>query len=283
MIQVGGTSRSGIFELKNNTDPAYQMVVTYAASEGIMVTFTDETSGWTAWGQTVKPGDKIALPKAPEKEGFVFRDWTYSGQSYQPGDIVEINKTGISFTAHYSKKEVGTLKVTFLDHNGNTLFVNDKVKPGETVAAPSAPVGYIYTWNSSELENIKEDKTIRPSGFSCADGYIENGSGGCEIKVEEVKFTVRFFDTFNGVMSEQSIVQGSSAVAPQAPTKDKYQFTGWDKDFSNVQSNLDIYPVFGACSDPNGDINNGCEVSVPDPEQPDISTTEESSEENAEG
>ncbi len=283
VIQVGGVTRTSSFELRNNSN-TYQMTVTYLPEDPLkgkdtMVTFADETNGWTAWGQKAKIGDKLVLPTAPEKDGFKFRDWTYNGQSYQAGDMVEITKIGTTFTAHYSKDDNKddnkTYTVTFLDHNGNVLAVYDKVKSGSNVTAPSAPKGYAYTWNTSDLENIKANKTIKPAGVSCADGYIDNGYG-CEIK-SQISFTVKFYDAYNGVISEQSIIQGSAAIAPGAPSKDKYQFTGWDTDFSNVQSSLDIHPVFGACSDPNGDINNGCEVPSVDPEQPEISSGEESS------
>ncbi len=289
-IQVGGVNKNGIFELKNNTDSAYQLTITYipkGLSTGeTMVTFIDETGGWTSYGIEAKIGDTILLPDAPEKQGFVFRDWTNGGKSYHPGDGVKISKSGMTFTAHYSKADEKTYKVIFKDHKGNVLK-ETSVKQGESVSVPNAPKGYVYTWDMSKLENIKEDITLSPSNFSCADGYTDDGKGGCEIKQETpdpIKFTVRFYDAYNGVMSEQIIVQGSAAMAPSAPSKDKYQFTGWDKDFSNIQSDLDVYPTFNACSDPNASIENGCEVTeVPDPEVPEESSSEEPTPENSEG
>ena len=52
---------------------------------------------------------------------------------------------------------------------------------------------------------------------------------------------------------------GGAAVAPTTPTRDGYDFAGWDTDFSNVTSNLTvtaqyieaINSVFPAFTDPN--------------------------------
>lgn len=81
------------------------------------------------------------------------------------------------------------------------------------------------------------------------------------------QFTVKFFDRPDGngqaqVISEEPVTRGEDATDPVAdlseaqlkaklhfpddPTDSfqKYGFTGWDKSFTNVQSDLRIYPVF---------------------------------------
>ena len=51
-------------------------------------------------------------------------------------------------------------------------------------------------------------------------------------------YTVTFKDWDGTILSEQLVVQGSAAPAPSVPTREGYQFIGWDVDFSNVTSDL---------------------------------------------
>ena len=52
--------------------------------------------------------------------------------------------------------------------------------------------------------------------------------------------TVRFFDADGSLISEQIVPSGNSAVAPTPPTIAGKVFAGWNKNFSNVLSDLDI-------------------------------------------
>ncbi|MBO4250469.1 MAG: BspA family leucine-rich repeat surface protein [Paludibacteraceae bacterium] len=53
-------------------------------------------------------------------------------------------------------------------------------------------------------------------------------------------FTVRFEDHDGTLLKEMQVAQGGKAVAPDDPYRDGYTFTGWDTDFSNVQSDLTV-------------------------------------------
>ena len=57
------------------------------------------------------------------------------------------------------------------------------------------------------------------------------------LTVKYPTYTVTFSDGEN-IISEQSVVYGESAIAPEDPTKEGYIFDGWDKTFNNVKSNL---------------------------------------------
>ena len=65
----------------------------------------------------------------------------------------------------------------------------------------------------------------------------------------ECGFTERFlvvFENDNGtVLDSQRIEYGKAAVAPLSPSKgEKYQFHGWDKDYSNVTSDLTVTATY---------------------------------------
>ena len=63
-------------------------------------------------------------------------------------------------------------------------------------------------------------------------------------------YMVRFFDDLGGLISQQTIEYGMSATAPADLTKVhpniayNYVFNGWSEDYTYVQSNLNIYPIF---------------------------------------
>ncbi len=66
-----------------------------------------------------------------------------------------------------------------------------------------------------------------------------------EEEPEEITyFTVTFMDVNGNVLSSSSIESGASASAPVAPTIEGYEFIGWDSDFSSVQADLTIRPIY---------------------------------------
>lgn len=56
--------------------------------------------------------------------------------------------------------------------------------------------------------------------------------------------TVAFVDSEGKVISVQSVFIGKSAVAPTAPAREGYTFTGWDKTFDNIKDNLVVTAVY---------------------------------------
>ena len=65
-------------------------------------------------------------------------------------------------------------------------------------------------------------------------------------KWEIKKYTVTFKVDGEQYGEVQTVNHGSAATAPADPTKTNYTFTGWDKDFSNVTSNLTVNAEFEA-------------------------------------
>ena len=57
-------------------------------------------------------------------------------------------------------------------------------------------------------------------------------------------YLVQFFGFNEVLLSSQDVEHGTAAVAPEAPKVDHYDFVGWDKEFTNITSNLDVYALY---------------------------------------
>ena len=91
--------------------------------------------------------------------------------------------------------------------------------------------GYHFTkWNDGNTNN---PRTIDPSEEKTYTASFEIN-----------KYQVRFFGYNGTLLSKQSVTHGTSAIAPEAPQVEHYDFIGWDKEYTNVTSNLDVYAIY---------------------------------------
>ncbi len=73
------------------------------------------------------------------------------------------------------------------------------------------------------------------------------------VEPEVETYIVKFMDWDGTVLDTQTIECGMSATAPADPTRDGYEFTGWDTNFSNVQSDLVVTATYTPLTLVNGD------------------------------
>ena len=66
-----------------------------------------------------------------------------------------------------------------------------------------------------------------------------NGYGVYEMTAPSIS-VVTFVDWDGAVLKTEQIYKGDAATAPDTPTRYGYIFTGWDKDFSNVTSDMTV-------------------------------------------
>ena len=127
------------------------------------------------------------------------------------------------YTVTYEEPvQVKTYTVTFVDWNG-TVLKTQTVEEGSSATAPSNPSreGYNFTGWDKSFNNITANVTI---------------TAQYSIKT----YTVIFKDYDGTTLKTQTVNHGSAATAPNNPTRDGYTFTGWDKAFNNVTSDLTI-------------------------------------------
>ena len=121
--------------------------------------------------------------------------------------------------------------VTFKDWDG-TVLKTEQVEEGQSATAPANPTRYGYTFTGwdNNFSNVQSDLIITAQ-------YTQNPPS-------ITYYTVTFKDWNGTVLKTEQVEEGHSATAPANPTRDGYTFTGWDKDFSNVQSNLIVTAVY---------------------------------------
>ncbi len=106
-----------------------------------------------------------------------------------------------------------------------------EVEEGKAATRPADPTkeGYEFTGWDKDFSNVKAN--------------LEINAQFKEIIKEATKYTVKFL-VDGKVVDTQEVEEGKAATKPADPSKEGYEFTGWDKDFSNVKSNLEINATF---------------------------------------
>lgn len=97
---------------------------------------------------------------------------------------------------------------------------------------------------------------------------IDAGYVGVTDTPSSTTYTVIFKDYDGTVLKTESVAQGKSATAPANPSRDGYVFTGWDKAFSNITSDIVVTAQYekitGAylkCDDYS--VDKGSTISIP--------------------
>ncbi|WP_158585026.1 InlB B-repeat-containing protein [Lacrimispora algidixylanolytica] len=110
--------------------------------------------------------------------------------------------------------------------------------------------------------NVDSISTPTKSGYTFEGWRLGSGSGdyiasGTEINCgssgkvtwvfpsfKPLENTVTFLDIDGNKLSEQIVLTGNSATAPEAPKVAGKLFKGWDKNFTNVSSTLVVRPIY---------------------------------------
>ncbi len=140
------------------------------------------------------------------------------------------------FNSSAASKTATIYTVTFKDWDGTTLKTQ-KVLTGHSATAPANPTrtGYTFTGWDKSFTNVTSNLTVTA-------------------QYTIITYTVTFKDWDGTVLKTQTVNHGASATAPANPTRPGYIFTGWNKDFSNVTSNLTVTAQYSI--NPLGEVTN---------------------------
>lgn len=198
-------------------------VVTVTSNTFFTVTFLNE-DGTTLQTTQVREGE---MPKytgtAPTKTASAEYVYTFAGWSPE----FVIATADATYTATYTESK-RKYTIQFLNYNGSLLQssqVEYGVMPEYTGATPVRPsnaqYNYMFDAWTPEITIVTKDANYTATFTS----FIR-------------QYKVTFLDWDGTQLSEQVVDYGGAAVAPTAPTRDGYTFIGWDKDFSNIKSDL---------------------------------------------
>ena len=170
--------------------------------------------------EQVEQGKSATAPASPTREGYTFKGWDKDFSNVQ---------SDLTVTAQYEQNAPDPIYYTviFQDWDGTTLKT-EQVEQGKSATAPATPVreGYTFKGWDKDFSNVQSDLTVTAQ-------YEQNAP-------EPIYYTVTFQDWDGSVLKNEQVEQGKSATAPAAPVREGYTFIGWDKDFSNVQSDLTV-------------------------------------------
>ena len=123
---------------------------------------------------------------------------------------------------HLVPVEADTHTVKFVDSDGKTPISVQTVQNGEAAVAPdmTGDEGFLY-WDT-DFSEITGDVTVTA-----------------------VRRHTVTFRTYDGTLIvRKETVTGGTVIAPEAPLRDGYLFTGWSKDFSAVTGDLSIRATY---------------------------------------
>lgn len=114
----------------------------------------------------------------------------------------------------------------------------------KAVAATCTETGLTEGKHCSECNEVLiAQETVKANGHNYTEGVCHCGAKDPGY-VPAKKYTVVFKDYNGTVLSTQSVKEGSAATAPKNPTRDGYEFTGWDKSFNKVTSDITVTAMY---------------------------------------
>ncbi|AQQ09584.1 GLUG domain protein [Sedimentisphaera cyanobacteriorum] len=202
---------SGNFEATAQYEATPQYTVTFDAGAGGSITAGDAV-------QTVYEGEDAAEPTIEANEGWEFAGWDTDFTNVQ---------SDLTVTAQYEL----TYTVNFLSGANGTITSGDTeqtVADGGSATAPTveANTGWEFTGWDTDFTNVQSDLTVTAQ-YEATRQYtvtFDAGAGGSITSGEAV----------------QTVYEGGDAEAPEITPNAPYIFAGWDKEFTNVQSEITV-------------------------------------------
>lgn len=133
-----------------------------------------------------------------------------------------------------------------VDINGNSSnrVINKRLTSTSSTTLTADVKNYMSSLSNITITGYAASS--RSSTFSIYEVYID-----IDYTEPIVTYTVTFKDWDGSVLKTQTVQSGSSATAPDNPTRGGYSFTGWDKTFNNITSDLIVTAQYNALTQSN--------------------------------
>ena len=177
--------------------------------------------------ERVISGGTATPPANMKREGYTFTGWDGSYANVTSNLQVKALFIKDSEDVYYT--------VDFLTYD-DSVVKSEKVIKGGTATPPSSVTreGYIFNGWDGSYANVTSNRQVKAL-------FIK----GSEVPSEEdVYYTVDFLTYDDSVIKSEKVLSGESATPPANVTREGYTFTGWDKSYANVTSNLQVKALF---------------------------------------
>ena len=171
-------------------------------------------------------GAEVVVPDNPNRDGYTFAGWDKEMDLTCKSDAI--------YTATYNENPKVVCTITFLNWD-NSFIISTSYYAGDMIVPPTNPTrasdntyDYVFIgWGESYTGICTETKV-----------YI------AQFNAEYIEYTVVFKTEDGSVISSNTYHYQDSIVYPEAPTKEGYAFTGWDKNPEKVEENIEITAIF---------------------------------------
>jgi hypothetical protein len=170
-----------------------------------------------------------------DNDGYPFLAW--EGLSHLPSSIVIATLPATNIASTYA-----TLQGVFVSMDNSGVTEHGFLwKAADAITFTTVSLG--ANTEAGEFSALIEGLTVNEEYVFKA--FYTSGTGddifGKEIRfVAEPYYTVTFLDKDGVELDEQLIAHGAAATAPVAPAVTGHDFAGWDEDFSEITSNLEV-------------------------------------------
>lgn len=159
-------------------------------------------------------GETIVAPANPTREGYVFSGWNKE---------FSIAVTDLILVAQY---DIALWTVIFKGQDDSVLK-EEVVVHGSSATPPIVLDTERYTFEGWDTE------------YSDVQGHLI-----VTAQFEMITFIVSFYDDKGTLLKEENVEYGSNATAPFVMPREDEEFSHWDIEFNNIQSNSNVYAIF---------------------------------------
>lgn len=171
--------------------------------------------------------DTMQIVRDEEKETVTL---TWDAGTYGHVDNIKVIGKEVNL---YNERPIKEVSRVISLANINSLFIGSNY----------SDTNYYYTVVITKLDGTQITKDFE---------FINNP------ELLKKEYEVIFKDENGNILKTETVEEGESATAPNAPTKEGYNFVGWDKDFTNVTENLEVKPLYEAIVIEDDDKESGC-------------------------
>lgn len=163
---------------------------------------------------------------------------TITEQSIEAGSL-KAEHNSISATAYDYPDVTSSFKSAAKDKTSIDNWATSNLINGTNgikysyVYSTSQPNGSIKSWSATNYTGNVSTSTVKTNSLISVILYSTDESLA-------TKYTVTFVGKGGNTLKTEEVLEGGSATAPNPPTVDGYEFTGWDKSFSNVTDNITV-------------------------------------------